>query len=79
MKVSFLHSANKLDDRSVAELSENIDIRSLRAYRVDVGRQTRLIVKTLKAVDFKQKVDPSRVEKVLIEGAVTSEAMEIVH
>lgn len=79
MNVSILHSANRMDDQSVLELSRKIDIHSLHAYRVAVGRRTRQIVKKLKGEDFKQKVDSSRIEQVLSEGAVTPEAMEIVH
>ncbi len=78
MNVSILHSANKMDDAAVAELSANIDIKSLRQYRIAVARRTREIVKKLQAHDFKQKVDPCRIENVIKEGAVTPEAMEIV-
>src|SRR5512143_2607213 len=57
MNVSILHSANKMDDASVTELSANIDIKSLRQYRIAVARRTRQIVKELQAKDFEQKVD----------------------
>ena len=66
-----------MDDLSVAELSANIDIKALRDYRIAVARRTRQVVKRLQAKDFKQKVDPCRIEKVLEEGAVAPEAMEI--
>ena len=77
MNVSVLHSANGMDEQSVAELSANVDIKCLRKYRTAVARRTRQIVQELKAEDFKTKVDPSRIERVLEEGAVTHEAMEI--
>ena len=79
MNVSILHSANRMDDVSVAELSANIDIGCLRDYRLAVARRTRQIVKKLQTKDFKQKIDRSRIERVLAEGAVTLEAMEIVN
>ncbi len=79
MRVSILHSANKMEDASVTELSANIDIKALYHYRLAVARRTRGIVKKLQAKDFKQKVDPCRIEKVLREGAVTPEAVEIVN
>lgn len=79
MNVSILHSANKMDDISVAELSANIDLQSLQEYRIAVAYQTHKIVKKLQARDFKEKVDPCRIENVLKEGAVTPEAMEIVN
>ena len=77
MNVSILHSGNKMNDLSVAELSANIDLQALREYRIAVARRTREIVKKLPAKDFKQKVAPCRIEQVLKEGAVTPEAMEI--
>jgi hypothetical protein len=77
MNVSIIHSANKMDDSGVARLSANIDIKALRDYRTTVARRTREIVKKLQAKDFKQKVDPCRIEIVLREGAVSHEATEI--
>jgi hypothetical protein len=78
LNISVLHSANRMDAASVAELSAGIDIKSLRAYRAAVGKRTRAIVRKLQAQDFKQKVDPARLESVLRQGAVSPEAMEIV-
>jgi hypothetical protein len=72
-----LHSANRLDDQSMAEISAHIDLKCLRQYRTTVARRTRQIVQKLQAEDLRRKVDPSRIEWVLSEGAVTSEAMEI--
>ena len=77
MNISVHHSANKMKDASIAELSAKIDILSLRDYRLAVARRTRDVVKKLQAKDFKQKVDPVRIENVLWEGAVTHEAMKI--
>jgi len=77
MNVSVIHSANNMNASSIAELSANIDIKALLDYRIAVARRTREIVKILQAKDFKQKVDPCRIKKVLNDGAVTPEAMEI--
>lgn len=79
MNVVIVHSANRMDQQSLAELSAKINIKSLREYRIAVARRTREIVKKLQAKDFKQKVDPARIAKVLSEGAVTPEAMEIIN
>jgi len=79
MNVNIVHSANKMDDESVARLSANIDISALKAYRIAVGRRTREIVKKIRADSFKQKVDPTRMQKVMNEGAVAKEAVEIIN
>ena len=79
MNVNILHSTNKMNNRGVAALSTNINIEALRKYRLAVARRTRQISKNLQAWDFKQKVDPCRIENVLRLGAVTPEAMEIIN
>jgi len=79
INVSIVHSANKMSDASVAELSAGMDVKALKAYRIAVGRQTRKIVQQLKAEDFKRRVGPVRIQKVMEEGAVIPEAMEIIN
>ena len=79
MNVSILHSANKMQNASVNELSVGINVKALQEYRIAVAKRTRQIVKKLQVNAFKQRVDPARIETVLKEGAVTPEAMEIIH
>ena len=79
LKVTVLHSANKMDAASIAKLSAEIDIKALRAYRIAVGKRTRQIALKLQAHDLKQKVDLARIKKVISTGAVTRDAMEIIH
>jgi len=78
LKVNIIHSANKMDGESLAKLSSKMDITALKSYRITVGRQTRKIVQNLKREDFKQKVQPNRIQKVMDQGAVVTEAMEII-
>lgn len=78
MNVGIPHSANGMDSASLRTLSQGINVRALKAYRTAVGRRTREIVKKLKTEDFKKPVHPMRLQRVLEEGAVSSEAMEIV-
>jgi len=79
LNVSILHSANKMDDRGVAAFSTQIDIDALVLYRQSVGRRTREIVRKLKPEELKQKADPSRLQKVMDEGALLPEAIEILN
>jgi hypothetical protein len=78
MNVGIVHSANSMDNASVAALSAGINVKALLAYRVAVGRRTRQIAQKIKAEEFKQKVDPARLQKVMDEGAVSPDAMEII-
>jgi hypothetical protein len=79
LKSTIHHSANKMDDDSVVKLSSRLDISALREYRLSVGKRTREIVRKIKSEEFTQKVDTVRLEKILKDGAVIKEAMEIVN
>lgn len=79
LKVGIVHSANRMDDESVANLSARINVTALKAYRAAVGIRTRQIVQKLRAEDFKKKVEPDRIQKVMAAGAVIPEAMEIIN
>jgi hypothetical protein len=58
----------------VVTLSKQIDIQSLREYRIAIGTRTRKIVSQLQPSDLKQKVNPSRLQYLLDEGAVVEAA-----
>jgi hypothetical protein len=79
LNTNITHSANSMDDRSVAALSAQMDVAALRAYRQAVGRRTREIVRKLKPEELKQKVDPARFQKVMDEGALLPEAIGILN
>ena len=66
-----------MDSSSVEELSTRIDNTALGAYRLAVGIRRRAIVQQLRTKQFKQKVDPDRLELVAAEGAVLPLAQEI--
>ena len=78
LKSTISHSANKMDDDSVRQLSSSLDMAALRAYRLSVGKRTREIVRKIQSDEFKHKVEPIRLEKLLKEGAMIEEAMEII-
>ncbi len=77
MRVTARDTGNEMDQEGVAALSATIDIEALRAYRLGVGRRTRQIVKLLRAEELKQQVDPSRLGRVMEEGAVVQAASYI--
>lgn len=77
MKVSVCDTGNAMDAAGVADFSNRIDIEALRAYRLAVGLRTREIVKQLSPADLKQKVQPSRIQKVIEQGAVVEAARGI--
>jgi hypothetical protein len=79
LKSTIHHSANRMSDASVVDLSASLDLKALREYRLSVGRRTRAIVKKLKKMEeLTSKVDPARIKQVQAEGAVIPEALGIV-
>jgi hypothetical protein len=78
MRMAVGHTGNAMDEQEVAALSATIDVAALRAYRRAVGRATREIVQQLQPEALKQKVEPSRLQQVLDEGAVVEAASGVV-
>ncbi|MEK4512013.1 DinB family protein [Paenibacillus sp. FSL K6-2524] len=74
LKIDYIHSGNEMTEMEVAELSSNIDINALLSYRIEVGRKTRAIIKSLQPGQFKQSVESVKIKKLLDQGAVKKEA-----
>ena len=62
----------------MTQFSATVDVAALRAYRLVVGQRTQEIVHQLKSSDLKQKVDPTRIERVEAEDVVAEAAHGIV-
>jgi hypothetical protein len=78
LRISAIDTGNMMDEANVFKLSSSIDLDALRSYRLAVGRKTREIVLKLKAVDLKQKVDPTRLQRLLDEGIVLESAKDLI-
>ncbi len=70
LAVSFRDCGNEMEDQELLDLCDEIDLQALRNYRAAVGCGTREIVLQLKPDDLRKKVDPSRIQRVLDEGAI---------
>jgi hypothetical protein len=77
MKIAICDTGNAMDDEGLANFSNAIDIEALRAYRLAVGHRTREIVEQLQPSELKRKVEPSRLQQVMDEGAVVEAARGI--
>ncbi|AIQ11981.1 DinB family protein [Paenibacillus durus] len=74
LNIRFHHSGNEMTEEEMAELSAEIGIEGLLAYRRAVGRRTNEIIATLAPGQFRQKVDAGRIKAVRDQGAVTEKA-----
>jgi hypothetical protein len=75
--IRFRDTGNAMTGADLVILSLNIDIDALRSYRIAVGRRTRENVMQLSALKIKQKVDPTRLGRVLVEEAVVDDARSV--
>ena len=71
------HSGNSMTMDEMVKLSDEVDTKALRAYRVAVGQRTRKIAAPLQPEHLKQQVDPTRLQRVLDEGALIETASGI--
>jgi len=77
MKITVCDTGNAMDRTSMADFSKAIDIEALRNYRLAVGRRTQEIARQLLPGDLKRKVESSRMQQVMKEGAVLEAARGI--
>ena len=70
MEIDAQDTGNAMPAEQIINLSQNINIPALRAYRVAVGRRTREIVSQLQPGSLKDKVDPARLSRIQQAGAV---------
>jgi hypothetical protein len=77
LKAPFRDTGNEMLPQEIKQLSVEIDLENLRAYRAAVGSRTQAIIAGLSASDLKQRVDPVRIQSVLDIGAVRPEASYI--
>jgi len=79
LKITESHSGNVvMDDADVTALSQAIDIRALKTYRLMVGRATREAVTALEPDEVQQKVNLARLQGLLDDGSVPPEAMGLI-
>jgi hypothetical protein len=74
LQVTACDTGNAMDAAAVAQLSVEIDIPSLRAYRTAVGRRTREIIQQVQPGEFKCMVDPAYIQMIQEEGGVVDAA-----
>lgn len=77
LQINVRDTGNAMSPKGVEVLSASIDIEGLREYRVAVGCRTREIATKLHPEELRIKVKPSRLQRVLDEGAVVEAARDL--
>ncbi|MFS0864739.1 DinB family protein [Fredinandcohnia sp. 179-A 10B2 NHS] len=71
LQIDVPHSGNDMSESEIADVSSKISFHSLLSYRAAVGRQTRQVITSLEAGQFKMKVDSMRIQRLMDENAVS--------
>lgn len=74
LRLACPHTGNGMTEEEAAELSAGIDIEALLDYRIEVGRRTREIVRSMEPADMKRKVPAAGIDKLRAQRAVKPEA-----
>lgn len=70
MHVKVCDTGNAMTNEEIVEFSSTVNMKELRDYRIEVGRQTRKIIQQFQPLDMKRKMEPERLQRILDEGAV---------
>lgn len=70
MNIKVKDTGNAMTRDEIDKMSSSIDMDMLKAYRYEVGKKTQQIISELKKDDLKKKVELSRINRILEEGAV---------
>jgi hypothetical protein len=70
LQAPFQDTGNEMTIEDIQALSAEINLQTLRDYRVAVGKRSQEIIGGLSATELTEKVDPNRIQKVLDAGAI---------
>jgi hypothetical protein len=77
LKVAASDIGTAMPPVQIAEISQRVDLRALRAYRLAVGRRTRQVVQSVKPAELRLEVGPERVRWAVDEGALLKAAADV--
>jgi hypothetical protein len=70
LKCGFATTGNELDEAGMRRFNDGIDLKDLRSYRAEVGKETRRIVERLDAAALGAKVDPDALARIREDGNI---------
>lgn len=74
LNIPFAHSGNDMTKEEIAFLSKSINLETLQEYRIEVGKQTRTVIESLKEGDFQLAIEVTRIKRLFDEEAVLSKS-----
>lgn len=70
LNTDVMDTGNAMSVNEIIDFSSKLDMHELMNYRIAVGKRSRNVLKTLNPIDFKSKVQPDRLNRILNEGGV---------
>lgn len=70
MKCSFATTGNEFDSAGMRNFNDGIDLKELRNYRIEVGKETRRIVEKLGSETLGAKADPEALARIKDDGNI---------
>jgi hypothetical protein len=59
-----------MDYKEIESLNKGIDIKALNGYRIKIGKQTQRVIKNLKFIDMKKKMEKAQLNKIMESGGL---------
>jgi hypothetical protein len=70
LKCGFATTGNELDEAGMRRFNCRIDLKELRSYRIEVGKETRRIVERMDAAALGAKVDAGALARIAVDGNI---------
>jgi hypothetical protein len=77
LNVKARDTGNAMNEDEITEMSNSIGIEALRAYRNEVARRTRQVIRSLRPQDLKRKADAARLDSLMADGSLVPGAQGI--
>jgi hypothetical protein len=74
LNINIRDTGNAMDYNEIEFLNKNINIKTLKEYRIKVGKQTQKIIKGLKFTDMKKKMERTQLNKIMKNGDLLEHA-----
>jgi hypothetical protein len=70
LNVNVKDTGNAMEDDEIERLNQNISIKTLNEYRIKVGKRTQKIIKCLKFIDMKKRMEKTQLNKIMGNGSL---------
>jgi hypothetical protein len=70
LNIKIRDTGNAMSRDEIETFNKNIDMKALKNYRVQVGKQTQKIIKCLEYFDMKRKIEKRQLKRIMDNGGI---------